>query len=99
MPRVAAEVACYWMVALGLQLNDAQLMRSKRMFNKYPEQKQSRTALAVLGAAVLALGIFLIAVDAVGGFIFVVAGSGLVLMTCGAGERTFARVLRVLNWF
>ena len=69
------------------------------MFNKYPEQKQTRTALAVLGAAFLALGIFLIAVDAVGGFIFVVAGSGLVLLTCGAGERTFARVLRVLNWF
>ena len=40
------------------------------MFNKYPEQKQSRTLLGALGAAFMALGIFLVVIDAVGGFIF-----------------------------
>ncbi|MBV4477641.1 hypothetical protein [Pseudomonas botevensis] len=69
------------------------------MFNKYPEQKQSRTVLGALGATLMTLGIFLIVIDAVGGFIFVVGGSGLVMLTCVASERTFARVLRVLNWF
>jgi uncharacterized membrane protein len=85
-------------VALGLQLIDAQLMRSIRMFNKYPEQKQSRTVLGALGAALLTLGIFLVVIDAVGGFIFVVAGGGLVMLAWVASERTFERVLRVLNW-
>lgn len=86
------------MVALGLQLIDAQLMRSIRMFNKHPEQKQSRTVLGALGAALLTLGIFLVVIDAVGGFIFVVAGGGLVMLAWVASERTFERVLRVLNW-
>jgi uncharacterized membrane protein len=69
------------------------------MFNKYPEQKQSRTVIGALGAALLTLGIFLIVIDAIGGFIFVVGGAGLVLLVCVASGRTFARVLRVLNWF
>ncbi|VVO78929.1 hypothetical protein PS858_01703 [Pseudomonas fluorescens] len=68
------------------------------MFNKYPEQKQIRTVLGALGAALLTLGIFLVVIDAVGGFIFVVAGDGLVMLAWVASERTFERVLRVLNW-
>lgn len=69
------------------------------MFNKYPEQKQDRTWLGALGAIFMTLGIFLIVIDAFEGFIFAVMGGGLVMLTCVAGERTFARVLRVLNWF
>ncbi|MBP5958485.1 hypothetical protein ICA16_22690 [Pseudomonas anatoliensis] len=69
------------------------------MFNKYPEQKQSRVSLGLLGAALLTLGIFLIVIDAVGGLIFAVGGGGLVMLTCLASERTFERALRVLNWF
>ena len=69
------------------------------MFSKYPEQKQSRTALGALGALLLTLGIFLVVIDAIGGFIFVVAGGGLVMLAWVANERTFARVLRALNWF
>jgi hypothetical protein len=69
------------------------------MFNKYPEQRHSRIALGSLGAAILTLGIFLIVIDAVGGFIFAVVGGGLVVLACVASERTFARVLRILNWF
>jgi len=79
-------------------LIDEQLMRSIRMFNKHPEQKHSRTVLGALGAALLTLGIFLVVTDAVGGFIFVVAGSGLVMMAWVASERTFEKVLRALNW-
>ncbi|WP_323150752.1 hypothetical protein [Pseudomonas glycinae] len=69
------------------------------MFSKYPEQKQSRTVLGALGAALLTLGIFLVVIDAIGGFIFVVAGGGLVMLAWMANERTFARVLRAMNWF
>ena len=69
------------------------------MFNKYPEQKQSRTLLGALGAAFMALGIFLIAIDAVGGVLVTVMGGGLVLLALFANEQKFARVLRVLDWF
>ncbi|VVO86641.1 hypothetical protein [Pseudomonas fluorescens] len=69
------------------------------MFNKYPEQKQSRTLLGALGAAFMALGIFLIAIDAVGGVLVTVMGGGLVLLAFFANEQKFARVLRVLDWF
>jgi len=74
-------------------------MWSNWMFSKYPEQKQSRTVLGALGAALLTLGIFLVVIDAIGGFIFVVAGGGLVMLAWMANERTFARVLRAMNWF
>lgn len=73
-------------------------MRSNRMFNKYPAQKQSRTVPGALGATLLTLGIFLVVIDAVGGFIFVVAGGGLVMLALVASDRTFEKVLRVLNW-
>ncbi|MBH3404499.1 hypothetical protein I5P86_05485 [Pseudomonas glycinae] len=69
------------------------------MFGKYPEQKQSRTLQGALGAALLTLGVFLVVIDTTGGFIFVVAGGGLVMIAWVANERTFARVLRALNWF
>ena len=69
------------------------------MFNKYPEQKQSRTLLGALGAAFMALGMFLIAIDAVGGVLVTVMGGGLVLLAFFANEQAFARLLRVLNWF
>ena len=69
------------------------------MFNNYPEQKQSRVWLGLLGAALLTLGIFLIVIDGVGGFIFAIDGGGLVMLTCLASGRTFAKALRVLNWF
>ena len=69
------------------------------MFNKYPEQKQSRTLLGALGTAFMALGIFLIAIDAVGGVLVTVMGGGLVLLASFANEQAFARLLRVLNWF
>ncbi|MBP4001501.1 hypothetical protein [Pseudomonas koreensis] len=69
------------------------------MFSKYPEQKQSRTALGALVAVLLALGIFLVVIDAIGGFIFVVAGGSLVMLAWVASERVFARMLRALNWF
>ncbi|MFI8645849.1 hypothetical protein ACIGJK_13790 [Pseudomonas iridis] len=69
------------------------------MFNKYPEQKQSRTLLGALGVAFMALGIFLIAIDAVGGVLVTVMGGGLVLLALFANEQKFARVLRVLDWF
>ncbi|KWV72416.1 hypothetical protein [Pseudomonas fluorescens] len=69
------------------------------MFNKYPEQKQSRTLLGALGAAFMALGIFLIAIDAVGGVLVTVMGGGLVLLAFFANEQKFTRVLRVLDWF
>ena len=69
------------------------------MFNKYPEQKQSRTLLGALGTAFMALGIFLIAIDAVGGVLVTVMGGGLVLLALFANEQKFARVLRVLDWF
>ena len=69
------------------------------MFNKYPEQKQSRTLLRALGTAFMALGIFLIAIDAVGGVLVTAMGGGLVLLAFFAKEQAFARLLRVLNWF
>ncbi|MFJ7281910.1 hypothetical protein [Pseudomonas sp. NPDC099000] len=69
------------------------------MFNRYPEQKRSRRWLGVLGAAFMALGIFLIVFEAVGGVLFVCMGSGLVLLVSFANEKTFARALRVLGWF
>lgn len=68
------------------------------MFDRYPEQKQSRKALCALGVAVMTLGIFLIVIKGVGGVLFTVMGAGLVL-TCFASERAFARVLRLLSWF
>lgn len=69
------------------------------MFNKYPEQKRSRRWLGALGTAFLALGIFLIVFEAVGGVLFTVMGSGLLLLVSFANEKTFARALRVLSWF
>ncbi|AZZ76067.1 MULTISPECIES: hypothetical protein [Pseudomonas] len=68
------------------------------MFSRYPEQKQSRKVLCSLGAAILALGVFLIAIEGVGGVLFTVMGGGLML-ACFTGERTFARILRLLSWF
>lgn len=69
------------------------------MFNRYPEQRLSRRWLGALGAAFMALGIFLIVFEAVGGVLFTVLGSGLVLLVFFANEKTFARALRVLDRF
>ncbi|MDQ3202667.1 MAG: hypothetical protein M3Q94_10975 [Pseudomonadota bacterium] len=69
------------------------------MFSKYPEQKQARLWLGAIGGAFLALGIFLIAVEAVIGILFTVLGSGFVLLAFFANRKTFARALRVLGWF
>lgn len=69
------------------------------MFSRYPEQKQSRRVMGALGAAFLALGLFLIAIDGVGGVLFTVIGSGLLLLVFLADEKTYARAMRVLGWF
>ena len=69
------------------------------MFSRYPEQKRSRRWLGALGAALMTLGIFLIAFEAVGGVLFTVIGSGLVLLVFFSNEKTFARALRVLGRF
>ncbi|WP_025112104.1 hypothetical protein [Pseudomonas sp. H1h] len=69
------------------------------MFNKYPEQKESRRVFGALGAAFLVLGIFLIAIEGTGGVLFTVMGSVLMLLVLLSNEKTYAKVLRVLGWF
>jgi uncharacterized membrane protein len=70
-----------------------------KLFSRYPEQKQARRWLGIVGVAFLALGIFLITVEAFGGVLFTVMGSGLLLLAFFANRKTFARALRVLGWF
>lgn len=84
---------------LGYSWSMRNLMWSVWMFNKYPEQKPGRMVLGILGAGFMALGVFLIAIDSEEGVVFAVLGGGLLMLVCFANERTFARVLRVLNWF
>lgn len=74
-------------------------MGRKRMFDKYPEQKQARKWVGAFGAALLGLGVFLVVIDGSGGGLCIFMGVSLVMLVFLANEKQFAKTLRILGWF
>jgi predicted small integral membrane protein len=70
------------------------------MLSKYPDQTKSRRAIAAVGAAFIALGIFLVVYDALGkGGVSVLVGGIFELIVFFTDQKGFERAERILSWF